>query len=109
MPSAPTGVTLNQFTDGIDMDHEKIYQRLLGQVVVLDVASPYVYIGTLTQSDGLYLHLEDADVHDLRDTKTTREIYLVDAKRLGVNANRKRTMVRIADVVSLSALDDVLC
>lgn len=77
--------------------------------MVLDVASPYVYIGTLSGWDPLYLHLEDADVHDLRDTKTTREVYLVDAKRLGINSNRKRVMVRTADVVSLSALEEIVC
>jgi len=91
------------------MDLDSIYSHLRGQVVVLDVTSPYVYIGTLASWDPLYLHLDDADVHDLRDTKTTREIYLVDAKRLGVNSNRKRTMIRIADVVSLSALNDIIC
>lgn len=91
------------------MNLDSIYQHLQGQIVVLDVASPYVYIGTLARWDALYLHLDDADVHDLRDTKTTREIYLVEARRLGLNSNRKRTMVRIADVVSMSALDDIIC
>ncbi len=76
---------------------------------MLDPIGPYIYLGTLINWDPLYLHLEDADVHDLRDTKTTREIYLVDARRLGVNSNRQRVMVRIADVVSISALDDIVC
>ncbi len=91
------------------MNLDTIYQHLLGRIVVLDPNSPYIYLGTLVRWDALYLHLEDADVHDLRDTKTTREIYLVDARRLGVNSNRKLVMVRIADVVSISALDDVIC
>jgi hypothetical protein len=91
----------------VEFDH--IYQHLRGRIVVLDPNSPYVYLGTLIGWDTLYLHLEDADVHDLRDTKTTREIYLVDARRLGVSSNRKLVMVRIADVVSISALDDVVC
>lgn len=91
------------------MDLDQIYQHLKGRAVVLDPNGPYVYLGTLTAWDVLYLHLEDADVHDLRDTKTTREVYLVDARRLGISINRKSVMVRIADVVSISALDDVIC
>jgi hypothetical protein len=83
------------------MSFDQIYQPLQGRVVVLD--------STLISWDALYLHLEEADVHDLRDTKTTREIYLVEARRLGVNSNRRLVMVRIADVVSISALDDVIC
>lgn len=91
------------------MDFDPIFQKLRGQIVVLDPSSPYIYLGTLVAWDALYLHLEDADVHDLRDTKTTREIYLVEARRLGINTNRKQVMVRIADVVSISALEDVVC
>ncbi|MCH8244092.1 MAG: hypothetical protein IH897_16000 [Planctomycetes bacterium] len=52
--------------------------------------------------------LEDADVHDLRDTTTTRELYVVEAKRLGIHANRQRVLVRRDEVASLAALDDVL-
>ena len=91
------------------MDLDRIYQPLQGRVVVLDPSSHYVYLGTLVAWDEVYLHLQDADVHDLRDTKTTREVYLVEARRLGVSSNRERVMVRIADVVSISALDDVIC
>lgn len=91
------------------MDLDSIYRSLRGRIVVLDPNGPFVYLGTLIGWDVLYLHLQDADVHDLRDTKTTREIYLVEARRLGVSSNRKRVMVRIADVVSISALDDVIC
>lgn len=91
------------------MDLDQVYHHLRGRIVVLDPNSPYIYLGKLIRWDPLYLHLEDADVHDLRDTKTTREAYLVDARRLGVNSNRALVMVRIADVVSISALDDVVC
>jgi hypothetical protein len=91
------------------MDLDSIYGPLRGQVVVLDPSSHYVYLGTLVHWDALYLHLEDADVHDLRDTKTTREVYVVEARRLGVSSDRQRVMVRIADIVSVSALQDVIC
>src|SRR5688500_20282235 len=63
---------------------------LVGREVVLDVAGPYVYIGRLTGGDEKSLLLEDADVHDLRDTATTREEYVVAARRHGVAPNRRR-------------------
>ena len=83
-------------------------QLLIGQEVVLDVASPYIYLGTLTGEDHRYLFLENADVHDLRDTTTTRELYVVEARKHGIHGNRARVLVRTAEVVSLSALADVL-
>jgi hypothetical protein len=82
--------------------------KLAGRTVVLDLASRYVCIGTLTSSDALYLTLENADMHDLRDTSTTREVYVLDAKRHGINSNRKQVSVRREEVVAFSALDDVM-
>ncbi len=81
---------------------------LVGRIVVLDVVSPYVYIGRLTGCDSRYAILEDADVHDLRDTSTTRERYVVDTRQHGIRANRTRVLVRLDQIVSLSALDDVI-
>lgn len=81
---------------------------LLNEIVVFDLASPFVIIGTLTGDDPHYFVLADADVHDLRDSPTTRELYVVETRRLGVRTNRKRTCVRKSDVVSLSRLDDLL-
>ena len=83
-------------------------QELAGRAVVIDAASRYVYIGTLTGHDDRYLVLTDADVHDLRDTATTRDLYVVEARRHGTRSNRRRVLVRREEVVSISALDDVV-
>lgn len=78
------------------------------QTVVLDVVSPYVIIGTLTGWDDRYLVLKDADVHDLRDTTTTRELYVLETRRFGVRISRERVLVKLSEVVAISALADVL-
>ena len=82
--------------------------ELIGRVVVLDVSSPFVYVGTLVGQDPVFLILENADAHDLRDTATSRELYVVESKRHGVRANRRRVMVRREVVVGISSLEDVL-
>ena len=82
--------------------------RLMGQVVVVDVASRFVYLGTLAAGDVTFLELTEADVHDLRDTTTTREEYVLAAGRHGVAPNRRRVFVSFSEVVSVSALDDVI-
>ena len=89
-------------------DSRSEFDSLVGREVVIDVVSQFVYLGKLTGAEAKYLVLEQADVHDLRDTTTTRELYVVDAKRFGVRANRERVLVRIEEIVSLSALDDVI-
>lgn len=87
---------------------ESLLSEFLGRDVVVDVASPYVYVGRLAGQDDRYLILERADVHDLRDTNTTRELYVLDSKRHGIRSNRKRVLVRRDEIVSISVLDDVL-
>lgn len=82
--------------------------RLLDQEIVLDVSGPYVYLGRLTGGDEKFLSLENADVHDLRDTATTREEYVLSARQHGLAPNRVRVFVRTAEVISISALEDVL-
>jgi hypothetical protein len=82
---------------------------LVGREVVLDTASPYVILGRLAGWNEQLLVLEQADVHDLRDTSTTRENYIVDSLRHGIRINRRRVMVSRRDVVCLSALEDVIC
>lgn len=84
-----------------------LLEQLVGRGVVLDVAAQYVYVGVLREFDHRYLVLEQVDVHDLRDSTTTRELYVLESKRHGVNANRRRVLVSRDQVVSLSALDDV--
>lgn len=83
-------------------------ESLIGREVVLDASSMFVYVGTLTRIDDRTIILEDADVHDLRDTNTTREMYVIDASRHGVQANRKIVYVRADEIVSISPLDDVI-
>ena len=87
---------------------DALFQEYVGREVILDVSSPYVYVGTFKGCLPHCVVLEDADVHDLRDTSTTRELYVLDAKRHGVNHNRKRVLVRLDEIVSISALEDVI-
>lgn len=82
--------------------------NLIGRQVVLDVSSPYVFVGMLEGEDDMYLILTDADVHDLRDSNTTREVYVHESSVHGFGANRRRVLVRRAEIVSISALEDVV-
>lgn len=84
------------------------WQDLFGELVVLDLASPYVYLGRLIQRQGDFLVLQDADAHDLRDTETTREKYVLACRGHGISANRRWVWVSLREVVGVSRLDDVM-
>lgn len=84
------------------------WQEYLGQEVVLDMSAPYVYIGQLVEERGGYLVLTNADAHDLRDTTTTREKYVLDTREHGIRPNRAEVLVDLRHVVAISRLADVL-
>jgi small nuclear ribonucleoprotein (snRNP)-like protein len=82
--------------------------EFIGRPVVVDLRSPFVCLGTLQGFDEQCLDLRQADVHDLRDTTTTREKYVSESRATGVKQNRKRVLVVRADVVAISLLTDVV-
>lgn len=91
-----------------DIDYNDAMQEFLSQIVVVDVAAQFVYLGRLENIGDHTLTLADADVHDLRDSNTTRERYVLDARMHGLQPNRKRVFVAREQVVSVSLLEDVL-
>jgi small nuclear ribonucleoprotein (snRNP)-like protein len=85
----------------------ELLETLIGQVVVVDLKSTYVCLGTLVACDGLYLEMRDADLHDFRDSTATREVYTYDSVRFGIRRNRTRTLIRLDDVVAISRFDEI--
>jgi hypothetical protein len=83
-------------------------EDLIGQRVVIDLRSEYVCLGTLVRVDELFLELKNADLHDLRDTDTTREMYVADSKTTGIKRNRKRLLLLRAEMVAIARLEDVV-
>jgi len=82
--------------------------EMIGQRVVVDLSSQFVCLGTLRRADEAYLELQDADLHDLRDTRTTRENYVAAAVATGIKRNRKQVLVARADVIAVSRVEDVV-
>lgn len=83
-------------------------EEFLQQKVVVDLKSSYVCLGKLIRVDEHFLELKDADLHDLRDTQTTRENYIVASKTTGIKRNRKRVLLMRAEMVAISLLQDVV-
>jgi hypothetical protein len=83
-------------------------EELIGQKVVVDLSSPFVCMGTLHQAGDQFLELRNADLHDLRDTETSRENYVAASRDTGIKRNRKRVLVVRGEIVAISRLEDVV-
>lgn len=81
--------------------------EFVGQVVVVDLRSPFVCLGRLEKADEQFLELWNADLHDLRDSDTNRENYVAKSRAGGIMQNRRRVLLVRADVVAVSLLKDV--
>jgi hypothetical protein len=82
--------------------------KLIGHKVVIDLGSPYVCLGTLRGVGEAFLELQDADLHDLRDTETSRENYVVASWTTGIKRNRKKVLVARSEVVAVTLLKDIV-
>ena len=82
--------------------------EFLERKVVVDLTTTFVCLGKLSRYDDHFLELKNADLHDLRDTDTTRENYVADSVATGVKRNRKRVLIRRDQMVAISLLDDVV-
>ena len=80
----------------------------VGAVVVIDTATPLIYLGTLTLVEPGFLTLADVDVQDAAQIQSTKEVYILEAKKTGVKKNRRQVKVRADLIVSISRLEDVI-
>ncbi|GIW72360.1 MAG: hypothetical protein KatS3mg102_1902 [Planctomycetota bacterium] len=80
----------------------------LGAEVVLDLRAPMVVIGRLVEAGAEFFVLADADVHDMHDARSTKERYILEARKHGVRPNRAEVLVRAGEVIAISRLEDVI-
>ena len=83
-------------------------EEFVGQKIVVDLRSQYVCLGTFKSFDDHFLELRNADLHDLRDTDTTRELYVAESHATGIKRNRKRVLLIRNEIVAIALLDDVV-
>ena len=74
-------------------------EEFIGQKIVVDLRSEFVCLGTLKAIDDNFLELRNADLHDLRDTDTSRELYVAESKATGIKRN-SQTRVALSAATS---------
>lgn len=82
-------------------------EKYIGQKMVLDTRSSWIYIGALEAVTPHCAVLAEVDVHDGRDSSTSKELYVLESKNTGVKSNRERVHVNLAWVISFSTLDEI--
>jgi hypothetical protein len=89
-------------------EERTVLEEMIGQKIVVDLRSEYVCLGTLVRIDEHFLELKNADLHDLRDTETTRDLYVIESHDTGIKRNRRRLLLVRTDIVAIALLEDVV-
>ena len=82
-------------------------QAFIGQTVVLDTRSSWVYVGIIEKISRNTAVLKKVDVHDVNDTKGNKELYIHESRSSGVKENREIVYVNLDYIVSFSPLKEV--
>jgi len=83
-------------------------EKYLKQQIVLDTRSSWIYTGVLEEVTQHCAVLSGVDVHDNKDTATSKELYVLQSKTTGIKSNRQLVYVNLDYVVSFSRLEDVI-
>lgn len=83
-------------------------EEFLNERVVVDLRGEFVCLGTLSRFDEHFLELRNADMHDLRDSDSTRENYVAASLTTGIKRNRRRLFLVRAEIVAVARLEDVV-
>ncbi len=83
-------------------------ENFIDKLSIIDTDSSYIYIGYIIGSDNEYIIMKDVDVHDIRTGSSTKEQYVITAKKIGIKPNRKKTYILKDKVISISLIEDVI-
>ncbi len=109
--SQPSGEHVNpprEIQGPASRESNPLWKEFIGEKVVIDTPTPYVYLGTLVEQQHGALVLENVDVHDSKESESTKEVYIMKAADQGIRVNRKRVMVPAHRVLSISRLEDTV-
>ena len=88
---------------------QKDFEDLVGRQIVVDTDGPLVYIGTLAKIGRQVMVFGEVDVHDMRDghSATTREVYIMQSRKHGVQANREGVRVPLGKLRPFRLLSEI--
>lgn len=82
-------------------------QAFIGQVVVVDLSDHHTIFGVLSAASPQHLEFTDADVHDQREANSSKEIYALETRDIGIRVNRKHCCVPRQQLSVISLLQEV--
>lgn len=77
----------------------------VGKVVVADLDEFYMILGTVHAVATDCVVFTDADLHDHREANSTKEVYAIETKKIGIRVNRTQVAIPRHRLVAISLLE----
>ena len=77
----------------------------IGQVVIADLDEFFMVLGTLQTVSADCLVFTEADLHDHREANSTKEVYAIESKKIGVRVNRTQVAIPRQRLVAISLVE----
>lgn len=87
--------------------NEDWLEPFIGEIVCADLKDGFVVFGTLQSYSAHAVTFKDADFHDPREANSSRDVYALETRDIGVRVNRKHCHVDRSHIISLCLLADL--
>ena len=84
-----------------------MFDDYIHQKIVVDASGSFIYLGTLKAVHRDFIELENADVHDIHDSNSTKENYLRNALITGIRPNRKSCRIDKNKIISITLFSEI--
>ncbi len=89
------------------MSEEDWLHEFKDQIVCVDLKDGFVIYGTLSGYDAGSVSFINADFHDPREANSSKEVYALETKSIGVRVNRKRCRIDRNNLISICLITEL--
>lgn len=89
------------------MEHGDWLAAFINNTVVIEMSDGFSVFGTLVGLSPAHVELKDVDLHNQNEANSTRDVYALEAKEIGIRPNRKFLFIPRERIIALARLEDV--
>lgn len=82
-------------------------EKYYGHVLAVDLCDGSVLYGTIKSATHDAIFFMDADLHDMRESNSSKEVYGLETQDIGVRINRKECTIPLDKIISVCLLTDL--
>jgi hypothetical protein len=90
-----------------EMTHGDWLAAFIGEELVIEASEGFTVFGTLAAIGPAHIELREADLHSQLEANSTRDVYALETKQLGIRPNRSRLFLPRERIIALARLEDI--